>query len=129
MLSFDEVHVLLSFGFVLDEVAVLGQLADQWIDLVQAQRQLRMSLQVEAHEAVLAGAHFQSDGAGIVNAGGTVFLGQRQHALNTAHRGLAVLAVHAATERADCSPAKSARHSSCCVPSGVCLGRSWSWMR
>jgi hypothetical protein len=46
MLKFDEVHGLLSFGFVLDEVAVLGQMADQWIDLVQAQRQLRMSLQV-----------------------------------------------------------------------------------
>ena len=46
-------------------------------------------------------SHFQSYGAGIVNASGTVFLGQRQHALNTTHRGLAVLAVHAAAERAD----------------------------
>ena len=41
------------------------------------------------------------DGAGILDTGRTVFLGQRQHALNTAHRGLAVLAVHAAAERAD----------------------------
>jgi hypothetical protein len=50
--------------------------------------------------------------------------------LNTAHRGLAALTVHAAAERAPiCSPAKSARHSSRCVPSGVCLGWSWSWMR
>src|SRR5665647_2261911 len=86
MLYFDEVHGLLSFGFVFDEVAVLGQLADQRIDLVQAQRKLRLALQVAAHEAVLMGAHFERRGAGIVDAGNAVFLGQRQHAQNAAHR-------------------------------------------
>ena len=86
---------------VFDEVAVLGQLADQRIDLVQAQRQLRVALQVAAHEAVLIGAHFERGGAGIVDAGNAVFLGQRQHAQNAAHRGLTLLAVYAAAERAD----------------------------
>src|ERR1700693_5990587 len=60
-----------------------------------------MSLQVAAHEAVLTGAHFQRGGAGIVDAGGSVVLGRGQHAFNTAPRGLAVLTVHAAAERAD----------------------------
>ena len=108
----------------------IGELADQRIDLAQAQRQLRMPLQIAAHEAVLAGAHFQSGGAGIVDAGGAVLLGQRQHALNAAHRGLAVLAgACRGRARRSAAPALSARHSSCCVPSGVCLGRSSSWMR
>src|ERR1019366_4760572 len=60
-----------------------------------------MALQVAAHEAVLTGANFQSRGARLVDAGGAVFLGQRQHAQNAAHRGLTVLPMHAAAQRAD----------------------------
>src|SRR5438876_468350 len=60
-----------------------------------------MTLQVAAHEAVLTSAHFQRRGAGLVDTGGAVFLGQRQHAQNASYGGLAVLAVHAAAERAD----------------------------
>src|SRR2546428_2771518 len=60
-----------------------------------------MTLQVAAHEAVLTSAHFQRRGAGLVDTGGAVFLSQRQHAQNASYRSLAVLAVHAAAERAD----------------------------
>src|SRR5450759_2589564 len=87
--------------FKLMEERYRQQFADQRIDLAQAQRQLRISFQVAAHEAVLTGAHFERGGAGIVDAGDAVFIGQRQHAQNAAHRGLALLAVHAAAERAD----------------------------
>ena len=89
-----------------------------------------LPLQVAAHEAVLAGAHFQGGGAGIIDRGGAVLLGQRQHAENAAHgrsrRRCWCMPRHSAPI---CGPAVSARASSCCVLSGVFLGRSSSWMR
>src|ERR1035441_2993801 len=101
MLQFDEVHGLLSFSFVFDEVAVLGQLADQWIDLVQAQRQLRMSLQVAAYEAVFIGAHFERRGAGMSTLATPYFLASDNTPRMRRTCGLAVLAVQTAAERAD----------------------------
>jgi len=58
----------------LDEVAVQGELADQGIDLAQAQRHLWVPLQIAAHESVIADARFQGDGAGLLDAGGAVLL-------------------------------------------------------
>src|SRR5271169_2485210 len=93
--------MLLSFSFVFDEVAIFGEFADQRIHLAQTQWHLRVAFEVAAHEAILTGAHFERSSAGFVNAGSPVFLGQRQHAQNSAHRGLALLTVHAAAECAD----------------------------
>src|SRR5947207_16022623 len=60
-----------------------------------------MTFQVAAHEAIFTGAYLERGGACLVGAGGAVFLGQRQHTQNAAHRGLTLLAVHAAAQRAD----------------------------
>src|SRR6266436_1883880 len=87
--------------FCFDEVAVQGELADQGIDLPQTQWQFWITLQVAAHKVVIADAHFQSCGAGIVNGCGAVLLGQRQHAQDAAYRNLAVLVVHPTAERPD----------------------------
>src|ERR1039457_626752 len=62
-------------GLVLDEIAVQRELADQRIDLAQAQRQLGAPLQVAAHKAVIADAHLQGSGASFLDAGGAVLLG------------------------------------------------------
>jgi hypothetical protein len=43
---------------VFDEIAVQGELANQRIDLSQAQRQLRVVFQVTAYEVVFARARF-----------------------------------------------------------------------
>src|SRR5664279_2467112 len=93
--------MLALLGLVVDEVAIHGELPDQRIDLAQAQRHLWVPLQVAAHKAVIADAHFQGGGASLLDAGGAVLLGQRQHSLNPAHHGLSVLAVHPTAERTD----------------------------
>jgi len=51
----------------LNEVAVQGKLADQRIDLTQAQWHLGPPLQIAAHEAILVDTDFQSRGAGIID--------------------------------------------------------------
>jgi len=56
------------------------------------------------NKAVVANADFQGGGAGIVNTGGAILLGQRQHTQNAAHGGLASLVEHPPAERADCDP-------------------------
>src|SRR6202051_4269793 len=99
---FNSIRFMLALlGFVFDEVAVQRELTDQRIDLAQAQRHLRVALQVAAHKTVIADAHFQGGGTGPLDAGSAVLLYQRQHALNSAHHGFSVLAVHPAAKRSD----------------------------
>src|ERR1700693_2524013 len=82
-------------GFALNEIAVFGEFADERIDLAQAQRQLRTPLQIAADKrVVIANAHFQGHGTGLLNHRWAVLLGQRQHALNAAHCDLPLLAIH-----------------------------------
>jgi len=65
--EFDEVHDGFScFKFLVrpfDEVAIESELADQWIDLAQTQRQLGVAFQITSNEVIMARAGFQSDGA------------------------------------------------------------------
>ena len=100
---------------VFNEVAVQSELADERIDLPQAQRQLRIAFQVAAHEAVLARARFQRHGASVIGGSNAVLLGQRQHAQDAAHRNSSLALVHGLAQRADVGPALSARLSNCCV--------------
>jgi len=67
-----------------------GELADQRIDLAQAQRQLGVPLNVAAHEAVLTDADLKRSGAGILDGRGAVLLDQPQNALHAAYCRLAV---------------------------------------
>src|ERR1700694_1006992 len=67
--------MLTLLGFVFDEVAVQRELADQRIDLAQAQQHLWVPLQIAAHKSVIADARFQGDGAGLLDTGGAVLLG------------------------------------------------------
>ena len=69
------------------------ELADQWIDLAQAQRQLRIALQVTANEVVFAGAGFQSQGASVVGRSDAILFREGQHAQDAAHREFAVFSV------------------------------------
>jgi hypothetical protein len=60
MVGFLEVDALL------DQIAILGQIADEWIDLPQSERSLRTALQIAAHEAILGDVQFQRRRTGIV---------------------------------------------------------------
>src|SRR5579863_836403 len=86
---------------IFDEIAVQRELADQWINLTQTQRQLRVVLQVAAHEVVFARACFQGHGAGVIGGSNAVLFGQRQHAQDAAHRNLTMFPVHGSAQRSD----------------------------
>jgi len=91
-------------GSSFNEIAVQRELADQRIDLAQAQRQLRVVFQIAAHEFVFASASFQSHRTGVVGGSDAVLLRQREHAQNLAHGDLSVVAMKGLTQLADVSP-------------------------
>lgn len=93
--------VILLTSSVFDELAVQSELADQRIDLTQAQRPLRVMFQVAAHEVVFARAYFQSHVAGILGGSEAVLFGKRLQAQDAAHRNLAMLSVQGLAQRAD----------------------------
>ena len=107
MLQLDEVSMSGSSSWDLarvHHVAVQRELADERIDLPQAQGQLRMALQIAAHEAVVAHADFQRGGAGVVGGSRAIFFGQRQHAQDAAHGQLSLQTMHGLAQRADVGP-------------------------
>ena len=54
-------------GFLLNQFAVLEQIADQGIDLLQAQGSRGTMLEVMLEEAVLVHSHLQSQSTGFVH--------------------------------------------------------------
>jgi PAS domain-containing protein len=88
-------------GFVVDEVAVLHQLADQGIDLLQTEWGLGAAFQIAADKAIFLDSHFQRSGAGLIDRRGAVLLSQRKNAQDAAHTDLALLAMDGVAERSD----------------------------
>ena len=95
MVGFLEVDALL------DEVAILGQFADQWIDLPQRERSLRSALQIAAHEAILGDAQFQRRRTGIVASCAAILLGQLKNALDAAYSEFALASMDGVADSAD----------------------------
>src|SRR6202521_3093174 len=93
--------VILLTSSAFDEIAIQSELADQRINLTQAERQLWVVLQVAAHEVVFARACFQSHGAGVIGGSNAVLFGEREYAQDAAHRNLAMLSVQGPAQRAD----------------------------
>jgi integrase len=54
--------------------------------------------QITAYEAVIVGFQFECRRTGVVHAGHPVLLGERQHALNAAHRHFSLTAMHELAE-------------------------------
>ena len=79
--------VIVSFrgGATLEEVAVVGELADERIDLAQRERRRGMALEVAADELV-GGAEVEGDGARGVDGGGAVRAGEREQPLDAPAR-------------------------------------------
>ena len=102
-------------GFVINEVAVLHQLADEGIDLPQGQRDRRAALQVAADEAVVRHPDLQGAAAQASSTAASVLLGQRQHAEDAAHAGSPSWRRWRQSAPM-CEPARPARHSSRKVP-------------
>src|SRR5215472_1680384 len=91
--------MVLSSGF--DEFAVERELADEGIDLPQAQGQLEIPFQVAADEAVGRDAAFQGQSAGIICRSRAVLLGQRKQTQDAPDGGLTLRAVQGLAKRPD----------------------------
>ena len=85
----------------MDQVAILGQFADQGVDLPQVQWDLLAALQIAAHELVLAHAQLKRCCAGLVASCTAVLVGKRAHAHNAADTGLCLTMVDRITDSAD----------------------------
>ena len=66
-----------------------------------AQRELGVALQIAAHKAVGLHPEVESRGAGIVNGGHAVFLGQRDNSQNAADAELGFIAIDRLAKLAD----------------------------
>jgi hypothetical protein len=88
-------------GSVFNQVAVESQLANERIDLAQAERRRRAPFQVTPHETVFAHAQFERRRTGLVHGGRSVFLGQRKHAQDAAQRHRSFAVVHISAQRTD----------------------------
>ena len=69
--------MLLTSSFF-NKVAIESELADERIDLAQAQRQLRVVFQIAAHEAVFASSGFKRHRASIIGGSKTILLHERK---------------------------------------------------
>lgn len=89
-------------GFALNEIAVFGEFTDERIDLAQAQRQLRTPFQIAADKTVVVRrTALQGHIASLIHHRWAMLLGQRQYALNAAHRLLPLLFIHPAAHHPD----------------------------
>jgi hypothetical protein len=86
---------------VIDEIAVLHQLANEGIDLLQTEWGLGAAFQIATNEAIFLDTHFERGGAGFIGCGRAVLLRQRQDAEDATHADFSLLAMDGIAERAD----------------------------
>ena len=65
--------MFLLLNFEVDEIAILGQFADEGVDLSESQ--WRPPLQIAADETVIMDVEFECSGRGILDGRDTVFFG------------------------------------------------------
>jgi len=94
----------------MDQIAVLHQFTDQRIDLVQAEGELRLALEIATDKVVLVHAHFQRRRASIIDHCGTELLSQRKHTQDAAYPYLSLAPVDRLAKGADvCAGVAGAR--------------------
>ena len=86
---------------MLDQVAILGQFADEWIDLTQTERSLRAAFQIAAYEAILGNAPLQCRRTGIVASRAAILFRQLDNALDATHSELTMAGMDGVADRAD----------------------------
>jgi hypothetical protein len=85
----------------LDQVAILGQFADEWIDLPQTERSLRAALQIAAYEAVLGNAQLQRRRTGIIASRAAILLDQLEDALDATDSEFTLASMYGIADSAD----------------------------
>src|SRR5579872_6027215 len=79
----------------------MHQLADQRIDLLQAEWSLWATFQIAANEAIFLNSHVQRGGAGFLDGSPAVLFGQRENAQDAADANFPLLAMDGFAECAD----------------------------
>ena len=74
---------------------------DNWIDLVQAEGQLWLALEIATDKVVLVNSHFQRRRAGIIDHCCTELLSQRKHTQDAAHPDLPLALMNGFAKGAD----------------------------
>src|SRR5271166_5960905 len=95
---------------LLDQVAILAEFADEWIDLSQSERSLWTALQITAHEAILGNTQFQRRRAGVLASHAAIPLDQLENALDAAQSEFALASMDGVANSADVG--------SCLMPTG-----------
>ena len=88
-------------GFLLNQIAVLEQIANQGIDLLQAHGSRRAVLEVVSDEAILVHSHLQNHGTSFIHRRCTKLFSQSEHALDAADGNLTLVCMQGATEDTD----------------------------
>src|SRR4051812_19191234 len=86
-------------SFKIDQIAILGQLANEGIDLPQSR--VRSAFQISADKTVFVDFQFQCRGTGIVGGGGSKLFCHGEHAQDATDPGLTLMAMDRFTECAD----------------------------
>src|SRR2546426_8617292 len=99
--GYEQSSSLLRLGFPGDDVAVVGELADERVDLAQGERRRRVALEIAPDEAVVGDAELQGGRAAVLDDDGAVLLGEGEDAEDPAHARFPVAAMDRFAERAD----------------------------
>ena len=86
---------------LLDQVAILVEFADEWIDLPQREWRLRTAFQIAAYEAILWYAQLQRRRTGIVGSRAAILLDQLQNTLDATHAEFALARMDGVADSAD----------------------------
>src|SRR5208337_3150081 len=86
---------------LLDQVAILAEFADEWIDLSESERSLWTALQIAAYEPVLGDTQFQRRRTGIVRSHAAILLDQLKNALDATHSEFALADMDGIADSAD----------------------------
>src|SRR2546428_2065941 len=98
--GYEQSSSLLRLGFPGDDVAVVGELADERVDLAQRQRRRRVALEIAPDEAVVGDAELQGRAA-VLDGAGAVLLGEGEDAEDPAHAGFTVTTMDRLAQRPD----------------------------
>ena len=88
-------------GFLLNQIAILDEIADERINLLEGKRSRWTVLQVMPNEAILVDSHLQSQGTSFLDRRRAELLGQSEHALDAADSDLTLATMEGMTKAAD----------------------------
>src|SRR5262252_1432065 len=104
----------------MDQITVVHQFADQGIDLAQAERSLRATLEVAPHKTIFVHAHLEGCRTSFIEGGDAIFFGERENAQDAPHAHFALLAIDKVTKCTDVGAHSAGAGEQLPTRNGVC---------